>query len=166
MAEEKSPKVSQEKIIQELKQCKKEKDEYLAGWKRAKADFVNYKKEEGQRFVEFGRMSQEALMQELIAVLDSFALGTIMSHGETMEKKGVELIRNQLADTLSKYGLEKIQVSSGAAFNPSIHEAVTEEASDKPEGVIIEEVEAGYMFSGKVLRPARVKISKGKSKIS
>ncbi len=158
---ENTPRKTKKEPLKELARCKKEKDEYIDGWKRAKADFANYKKEEQQRFVEFSRISREMLMYELIAVLDSFALGIVMSRGDTIEKKGVELIRNQFADTLKKYGLEKIQIVSGAAFDPGRHEAVSEEESNEPEGTILEEMEAGYMLDGKVLRPARVKISKG-----
>lgn len=144
-----------------LAECEKEKKEYLDGWKRAKADFINYKKEEEERLAYFARMSRGVIIQELINVLDSFDVGVSMNKSDTMEKKGVELIRNQLENILRKYGLEKIKVSPGDKFDPARHEAVSEAKSDQPEGTIIEEVEKGYMISGEVLRPAKVKLSKG-----
>lgn len=158
------PKKEEKKSAGELQgkltKCEKEKEEYLDGWKRAKADFVNYKNEEAQRFENFYRMNQEVIMRELIAVLDSFELGISSSGGEAIEKKGVELIRNQLENALKKHGVEKIKVSLGDKFDPSKHEAVAEIESEKPAGTIIEEIEQGYMFLGKILRPARVKVAK------
>ena len=91
-----------------LTECEKEKKEYLDGWKRAKADFINYKKEEEERLTHFARMSRGVIIQELINVLDSFDVGVSMNKSDTMEKKGVELIRNQLENILRTYGLKKI----------------------------------------------------------
>ena len=156
-----STKKSEKDLEGKLTECEKEKKEYLDGWKRAKADFINYKKEEEERLAHFARMSRGVIIQELINVLDSFDVGVSMNKSDTMEKKGVELIRNQLENILRKYGLEKIKVSAGDKFDPARHEAVSEVESDQPEGTVIEEVEKGYMINGEVLRPAKVKLSKG-----
>jgi len=155
-----SAKKSETDLKGKLAECEKEKKEYLDGWKRAKADFINYRKEEEKRLAHFARMSKGVIMQELINVLDSFDVGVSINKSDTMEKKGVELIRNQLENILRKYGLEKINVSPGDKFDPARHEAVSEAESDQPEGTIVEEVEKGYMISGEVLRPAKVKIAK------
>ena len=76
-------------------------------------------------------------------------------------RKGLELIRHQLEDLMKKYGLERISVSVGDKFDPSRHEAVAEVSAEGPPGMIVEEAERGYALNGKVVRPARVKISKG-----
>ena len=70
--EKKPDKKISEEPRKNSEKCEKERDEYLNGWKRAKADFINYKKEEAERFREFAKFSNEALVSELIMVLDSF----------------------------------------------------------------------------------------------
>jgi len=63
------------KVLKErLKECEKERDEHLLGWKRARADFINYKKEEAEQFENHIRRGKESLIQELILILDSFDL--------------------------------------------------------------------------------------------
>jgi molecular chaperone GrpE len=148
-----------------LRKCEEEKEEYLNGWKRTRADFINYKKEEAERFKTFAKLSNEALVSELIAVLDSFNLGlTVLSaegSGNKSAEKGMRLIKSQLEDILKKYGLEKIVVKAGDVFNPSLHEALGETESQSPAGTIAEEVERGYTLAGKVIRPTRVNLAKG-----
>ncbi len=75
-----------EKKDKELRKCKKEREEYLDGWKRTKADFINYKKEEVKRFREFAKLSNEALVLELITVLDSFNLGLAVLEDKPAQK--------------------------------------------------------------------------------
>lgn len=151
-------------LEKKLEECEKEKNEYLNGWKRAKADFINYKKEERERFENFLIAQQSVLMSELLAVLDSFDLGLVMSKGDLIEKKGVELIRNQLEGVLRKNGVVRIKTSVGDRFDLSKHEALEEIESELPEGTVVEVVEKGYMLHDKVLRPVKVKVSKGQSK--
>jgi molecular chaperone GrpE len=145
-----------------LSKCQKERDEYLDGWKRAKADLINYKKDEIKRFENIVRFSNESLIRELINVLDSFdlALVALEEEKDSKKEKGLYLIRQQLEDILKKVGLERIVISVGQPFDPGLQEAVAELESDKPSGIIMEEVERGYLLNGKLVRPARVKISK------
>jgi molecular chaperone GrpE len=72
----------------------------------------------------------------------------------------VFLIRTQLEDILKRYGLERIMVSVGQEFDPSVHDAIVTVETQQPPGTIIEEVERGYMLNGKLIRAARVKVSK------
>ncbi|MEW6617161.1 MAG: nucleotide exchange factor GrpE [Patescibacteria group bacterium] len=144
----------------ELEVCMKKCDEYLEGWKRAKADFLNYKKEEAGRISELMKFGNESIMFDLITVLDSFNLGISLSNDETA-KKGMLLIKTQLEDILKRYGLEKISIERGGTFDPKTQEAVDEIISDYPEGTVAEELEKGYTLSGKVIRPIKVKLSKG-----
>lgn len=143
-----------DRIKEELKKCQKERDDYLAGWQRAKADFINARKDEEKRREEFLKFSNQLIIADILAVLDSFDLA--LSH---YESKGFYLIQAQLNDILKKYGLSVIK-SAGEKFNPEFHEAVAEIESDKESGTIIEEVQKGYTLNGKVLRAAKVKIAK------
>jgi len=146
----------------EMEKCRKERDEYLDGWKRAKADLSNYKKDEQKRLGELIRFGHEEIVRELIRVLDSFdlALFSEQKRGGEQVEKGMYLIRAQLEDALKKYGLEPIAVSPGSQFDPEVHEALLTEETDEPTGTIVEEIEKGYRLHSRVIRPARVKVSK------
>jgi molecular chaperone GrpE len=148
--------------IDELAKCRKEREEYLEGWKRAKADLINYKKDEAKRFEAVIKFSNEALVRDLVNVLDSFdlALVSLEAQADPKTQKGLYLIRAQLEDILKQNGLERIIISVGQPFDPALQEAVAEVESDKPSGTVIEEVERGYLLNGKLIRPARVKVAK------
>lgn len=150
------------KLKEELKKCEAERKEYLEGWQRAKADFINYRHDEGKRFEDMGRFVTAGLVQEVLPVLDSFDLA--LGHGLPAEiEKGVLLIRSQFEDILKKRGLETIEVKAGEKFNPEKHESIGEVESDLPQGTVAEVVQRGYLFRGRVLRPARVRLSKGRA---
>ena len=141
----------------EVDQTAKERDEYLAGWQRAKADLVNYKKEEGDRLKLMSRFQLEAICRELLPVLDSFDLGLQSSP----DKQGLEMIRSQLWDTLRRLGLQKISSPPGTEFDPVRHEAVGEVPATEPPGTISKEVSVGYMLEEKIIRPVKVLLSQG-----
>ena len=143
-----------------LSKCLKERGEYLDGWKRAKAELINYKKDEAKRFEMIMKFSQESLIREVIKVLDSFDLALNSLEKEGKAEKGIYLIRAQLEDILRQSGLEKVVINVGQQFNPAFHEVVVSVESNKESGIIIEEVEKGYFLNGKLIRPARVKVSK------
>lgn len=144
----------------DLIKCQKERDEYLDGWKRAKAELINYKKDEAKRFETMMKFSNESLVRDLIIVLDSFDLALAVLEKEGKAEKGIYLIRTQLEDILKQNGLERVMISVGQQFDSGLQEAIASVDSDKPNGTIIEEVERGYMFHGKLVRPARVKVAK------
>ena len=148
-------------LKEDLEKISKEKDEYLDGWRRSKADLLNYKKEELKRLEEMAKFGNEELIRDLMAVLDSFGLAivTLEKAGDKAEK-GVYLIKTQLEDILRRRGLEKIKVSTGDKFDPRHHEAVGSIEGSGESGNIAEEVETGYMLYNKVLRPSRVKLFK------
>ena len=154
MSKEKDPKEDIEKL-------KRECEEYLDGWKRAKADLANYKKDEFKRLEELVRFANEDIIRDLLNILDSFdlALQAMEKSGEV--EKGVYLIQNQLEDLLRRRGLEKMDVQEGQMFDPSMQEAVmTVEGSNEKDGLIAESIEKGYTLNGKVVRPAKVKVYK------
>ena len=142
------------KIKKALKQCQREKEEYLDGWQRAKADLINYKKEQEQKNSEYYKFANQGLITEILMVLDSFE--------EALKHDGKEAIKqlyNQLKNILKGQGLEEIK-AIGQPFNPELHESVEEVKSKEKSGIIIEEIQKGYKLNNKVIHPSRVKISK------
>lgn len=163
---ENKKKPEDEEAEESIEKFKKERDEYLDGWKRAKADLSNYKKDEQKRLEELIRFGNEEIVRELIRVLDSFnlALSAEQKSGGEEVKEGMYLVKAQLEDALKKYGLESIVVSPGDQFNPVVHEALVVEETEEPTGTIIKEIEKGYRLHGRVIRPSRVKVTKQKNK--
>lgn len=146
-----------------MEKCEKEKQEYLAGWQRSRADFLNYKKEEMERIGEVLKCATKELILKVLPILDSFELAEKNLTDESKKNeyiKGVLNIKEQIQDLLEKQGVEAIH-TAGESFDPGLHEAVEEvEAGDREAGAVIEEIQKGYMMNGRVLRPAKVKIAK------
>lgn len=145
----------------ELEILKAQCEEYLNGWKRAKADLANSKAEEGKRLAEFAKFVGESMMKDLITVLDSFALASAAIPETNEAKKGLLIIQAQLEEALKKHGLEKITAKEGDAFDPSKHEAMAlVDGNGKPPETVAQEIEKGYSLNGKVVKPARVTVTK------
>lgn len=145
-----------------LEKCEKERGEYLNSWKRAKADLINYQKEEQKRFMEINALIQEGFIGDLLPVLESFELGIAAIEAKGAIDKGLHLVRSQLETVLKKRGLETIASDPGLVFDPHLHESVGEIESSAPPGTIVLEVAKGFMFNGKIIRAAKVKLSKAK----
>ena len=154
----------QGELNKRIETVEKERQEYLDGWRRAKADFINYKKEEAERFTSIAKFANESLLLELILILDSFTLGLSVLKNDKDAEKGMGLVKLQLEEVLKRHGLEKITISLGKQFDPTTQEAVGEVVSGSPPGTVAEVAEDGYTLNGKVLRAAKVKLSKNKSK--
>ena len=156
------PRDAEEKIAKqkaEIERLEKERREYLEGWQRAKADFINYKKDEGKRAEELLGFAAAALIRELLMVLDSFDLA-IGDKQSIADDRGMTLIRAQLEDILKRHGLETVSAVAGDAFNTERHEAIGEEMSDVPEGAVASILQKGYILHGRLIRPARVRLAK------
>src|SRR6185295_12879787 len=102
-------------------------------------------------------------LQELLSVLDHFDLG--LQSARTAESKegiieGMELVQKQLEVFLHKLGIEVID-AMGKEFDPTTHEAIAHQNSDKPEGIVIAQTRKGYRLKGHLLRHAAVVVSKG-----
>ena len=153
--------VPEQPVETEIQKCQRERDEYLAGWQRAKADFLNYQKDERKRLEEFLKFCEAGLIGDLLPVLDSFDSAQGGQVGSPDDKvKGFLLIKSLIDEILKKRGLEPIK-SVGEKFNPEFHEAVaTVEDFAKESQTITEEIQKGYILNGKVLRAAKVKIVK------
>ena len=142
------------KIKDKFKLCEKERAEYLAGWQRAKADYINLQREHEQKIVDYFKFANEGLILELLPILDSFEAA--IKNGKD---DGIKQLYNQLLSVLKNNGLEQIK-ALGEKFNPELHEVIETIKSDKGEGIVIEEIQRGYKLHNKIIRPSRVKISK------
>jgi molecular chaperone GrpE len=146
-------------------------EEYKVGWQRAVADYQNLKKEMEDRRVEMFHWSEEKILTEFIPVYDNFkkafAHHPELDGADEFHKKiqnwvnGIGFIKKQFEDVLKSHGVEEISIVG--AFNPEFHDAVVEEESELEHGVIVREVESGYTMNGKVIKVAKVVVSKGKS---
>ena len=156
-------KLNIEDLKKKLEECQKLKEEYLAGWQRARAELLNYKKEEMERIGEIIKYTDVGLISKILPILDNFEIAE-KKLPENLKQdeniKGILQIKNQILDFLKNQRVEEIK-SLGEKFDPNFHEVMEEvEAKDKTPGTIIEEIQKGYKINGRLLRPAKVKISK------
>ncbi len=147
----------------ELEIVKQRMEEYLNGWKRAKADYINLKKESEKREQEMAQFANAALILELLPVYDNFKLAWQHIPAEHQQNdewlKGVEQIKKQFAEVLKNLGIEEIK-TVGEKFNPEFHEALGKEKKDGVvSGTITAELKSGYKLFEKVLEPAKVKVA-------
>ena len=149
-----------QEIDKEIETLRREKEDLYDRLLRKQADFENFRKRTEREKREFQQYALSEIMGELIFILDNFERA--FSHaGEASSEytKGVELIYRQLKDVLEKRGLNAIE-TEGRKFDPNFHEAVArEERNDVEEGTILEELQRGYFFHTRLLRPAMVKVS-------
>ncbi|QQG37596.1 MAG: nucleotide exchange factor GrpE [Candidatus Kaiserbacteria bacterium] len=147
------------KLKAELEKVKAERQQYLDGWQRCKADSVNVRKEAESRASRTAEALREALVHDIIPALDSFDLAAgSESWGEVSDgwKKGMELVRDQLLDALRRHGIERCG-KVGEAFNALRHETVEERADLAGEpGSVVKILRYGYRAGERVLRPAHV----------
>lgn len=154
-----------ESLKKELKETKKLKDNYYDRLLRLQAEFENYKKRSAKEQREFMEYANENLVINLLDVIDSFE-SALKSNNEVLEKDGVERIYRQFYNILEKEGLSYID-AIGKEFNHYEHEAVSiVETNEYPEHTVIEELQKGYKFKSKVIRPSMVKVAKFEDKRS
>lgn len=145
---------------EKLKECEKQKEEYLAGWQRARADFLNYKKEEMERMAEILKYGAEEMVLKFLPILDNFEIAEKKLLNKDDENiKGFLLIKNQILDFLKNHGVEGIK-AIGEKFDPNWHEVVEEVADNGSPQAIVEEVQKGYKINNRLLRASKVKINK------
>jgi molecular chaperone GrpE len=128
---------------------------------RKQAEFENFRKRTEKEKQEFYDFALARFVKELLPVLDGLERGLYGPESETVEsyKKGMELILKQFRDALSSAGLQPIR-AIGTIFDPSYHQAVMrEENNNLAENEIIEELQRGYTFKDRLLRPSMVKVA-------
>jgi molecular chaperone GrpE len=128
---------------------------------RRQADFDNYRKRIERERGEDAKRTTARLIESLIPIVDGFE-HALAAHREAEYegyRKGFELIYKQLMDNLTKLGVERIE-PVGKTFDPHVHQAVDRaETSEHPDGTILQVFQPGYVFHGRVLRPAMVRVA-------
>ena len=141
----------------------KKSDEYFDRLLRLQADFDNYKKRFEKEKIEFLKFANEEIIAEILKIIDDFERAVEAGktkHDFDVLYKGIEMIHNDLRDFLKEEGIKEID-SKGKPFNPHEHEAMMQEETDAhPEDYVIEELQKGYTFNGRVIRPSKVKVAK------
>ena len=125
------------------------------------ADFENYRKRVEKEVGDVKRLSNERLLSDLLTVKDELDLAFAKAHENKQNPvllEGVGMVQKRLQNILSKEGVERVP-GEGSMFNPDYHEAALRVVSDEDEGTVVEEVRAGYMLKGRVLRPSIVKVA-------
>ncbi len=151
------------KLRADLKQAKAEKEEYLTGWQKERADFANYKKDEDNRKALFSEAMRERIITRFLTLADSFSMA--FANKEAWEKvdanwrKGVEYIYSQMNSIFEEYGVKQVGVV-GEDFDPSMHESIDLVSTDKKEmnHKISTVIQQGYKLGERVIRPARVNV--------
>ncbi len=174
--EKKEEDLASEKKGQENKKIKeteaemiaRQKQEYQDLWNRylrLQAEFDNYRKRSLQEKAEFIKFANQGFISELIGILDNFELSIKYADKKNDFKlmhQGVDMIIKQLHALLKSKGLEKIN-TIGEKFDPHKHDALEiVEDQDVDTDTVVEELQPGYLLSGRILRPAKVKVAKPK----
>ena len=146
-----------------LDEEKEKAENYLANWQRAQADFTNYKRRSEQEKEELTRFTKAQVMTGLLSVLDDMerALESIEPEmAESSWVEGIRLIERKLRTSLETQGLSLIQ-ALGETFDPNFHEAAGHSKGE--EGIVVLELQKGYMLYDRVLRPSMVIVGNGET---
>lgn len=142
------------KLREKLKICQKEKSEYLDGWQRAKADFINARKDDDRRYADIARQTTASVLKEFLTVADSLDLALQHATGDEIAQ-----IQRQFSEILKKYSVTAIE-SKDKPFDPAFHEALMQcEVSDETQDhIVVAELQKGYMIGDRVIRPSKVQV--------
>jgi molecular chaperone GrpE len=128
---------------------------------RRQADFDNYKKRIEKERTEDSKRTTARLIEALIPTIDGFEQALAAHREAEYEnyRRGFELIYKQLADHISKLGAERID-PTGKPFDPHLHQAMDRtETNEYADGTVLQVFQPGYVFHGRVLRPAMVRVA-------
>ena len=147
--------------VSEVEQLKAERDALLDRLARLQAEFDNARKRAARDQQEFREFAAADVIKGLLPALDSFERALKASAGETSEfRNGVELIYRQILDALQKAGVQPI-ASVGQPFDPRVHEAIEMvDTNEVPDHYVIDEMQRGYKFKDRLLRPAMVRVAR------
>lgn len=153
-------------LKEDFEKLKIEAKTHYENYLRALADFENFRRRKEREIEEFRSFANENLMNELIPVLNNF--DRALSHSDTSHnvenlQKGFEIAYRQLQTVLEKFSLKEYSCL-GQEFDPKTAEAISFiETDEKPKNTIMAELSKGYMYQNRVIRPARVIVSKLKA---
>jgi len=151
------------KLRADLKVCKKEKDEYLTGWQKERAEFANYKKGEDDRKAMFSESMRERILSRFLSVMDSFNMAfankEVWDKVDSNWRRGIEYIYAQMNGIFEEYGVKAAGVV-GESFDPNIHQSIDVVPTNKKEQdhKVAEVIQKGYKLGERVIRPARVNV--------
>lgn len=150
-----------ETLKQALAEEKKKAEANLAGWQRAQADFINYKRRSEQEKEDICKFANTDLLCCILPILDDLerafaAIPSDMAQADWIE--GIMLIERKLKQSLIAQGISPIE-AVGEPFDPNLHQAVRGDKGE--EGIVIEEVERGYKLCDRVIRPSKVVVGNG-----
>ncbi|HVI06872.1 MAG TPA: nucleotide exchange factor GrpE [Candidatus Binatia bacterium] len=144
----------------ELQKIKAERDALLDRLARSQAEFENARRRAGKEQQEFREYALTDAMKSLLPVVDSMERALQVKADASDLRNGVELIYKQLQAALARLSVTPI-TAKGEAFDPRYHEAIEMvETSDAPDHQVIEELQRGYKYKDRLLRPAMVKVAK------
>jgi len=152
-----------EKELEELKKKADERDEYYNKWLKIHAEYENTRKRIEKEKIDHIKFANEYIIAQLFPIVDNFDMA--FSAMEKAEDKnavmdGIRLVQKEFHRILEENGVKKIE-TKGKQFDPHLHEAVLAiETDEYPDGMILEEVRAGYLLNDRLLRPAQVKVAK------
>lgn len=126
---------------------------------RLQADFENYKKRTETKQGEFVKFANTSLITKLLPLVDNFEIGLKNTQAHEEFVKGMEITFNQLMEILKAQKVEKIK-TVGEKFDPNLHQALMAVESDEEPNTVLEEFQPGYTISERIIRPAKVKVSK------
>lgn len=152
-----------EQLRQELDKCKTLAEQHREMHLRALADLENYRRRARKEKEDALKYAVVPLLEALLPVLDNFerALDAADQTGNAaVLQEGIEMVYRQFLNVLSQSGLTMIE-AEGKPFDPHEHNAVMQVETDKVEsGIVVEELQAGYRYMDRVIRPSMVKVSK------
>lgn len=161
--------VKHDKNVKDIKYdeiAKHYKEKYnlaFSQFQRLQADFDNYRKRVSKEKLDIGNHAKEQILMPVLEAIDNLERAVESSKTNddiVVFKEGIELTLKQLKDTLAKEGLSEI-VSVGEKFDPAKHEAlITTESSEHEDDMVFSELQKGYLFKDKVIRPTKVKVVK------
>ena len=158
--EEKKTNTPEESTIPKEQTCEEKLMDMISTVQRVQADFENYKKRVEREKQEMSKFSNSLLIKKLLPLLDNFEMGLKNTNQHEEFLKGIELIFSQFTDVLKDEKVEKIK-TVGEKFDPNLHQALmAEESEDNEPNTVIEEFQSGYMIGERILRAAKVKVSK------
>lgn len=152
-----APAEEQSDMESELAKAKEQADTYLDMARRLQADFDNYRKRTQRENEEYRKYACSSIVQDLLTVVDDLDRALASTTEDSVLVQGVKGVRGNLMKVLESNGLTEIP--SEGAFDPNMHEALCTVDADE-DGKIAEVFQKGYMINGKVLRYAKVKVTK------
>ena len=163
-----SERIVSDNIELKLKEAEEQINTYIKDLQRLQAEFENHIKRSNKEKENISLITKHEICKKILPIVDEFEI-TIKVAEKTSEKghitEGIKMVFNHLYKLLNDQGMNSIG-SIGKKFDPFVHEVVKKVDSNEEEGIILEEIQKGYLFQGNLLRPAKVIISNGKKEVT